>query len=239
MTYNAQITCVFPSLSKIPYGGFSPVRLQTEIQPQSSAKARTSSTACIRSTARRYMRLKPRHPGCAAHRRANRKGIGCTQSKRRTRQQHGAIPSRGPWLLGGLCCPAGSSLTMASSEPLGPFHPLMDSRVAPPAHGPASGGEREGPQFTPCFCAFVPPSLPRWTGWLPLAALRHPPWPSPLLYRLGIHNLTHGRFWREKFNEAARFVHNYYGPKAGSPFTDKGLYIRACASWITPSRRRR
>ena len=28
------------------------------------------------------------------------------------------IPSRGPWLSCGLCCPAGSSLTMTSSDPL-------------------------------------------------------------------------------------------------------------------------
>ena len=32
-------TCVFPSPSKIPYGGFSPVRLQTEIPPRSSSTA--------------------------------------------------------------------------------------------------------------------------------------------------------------------------------------------------------
>ena len=30
----------------------------------------------------------------------------------------GTRPSRGPWLASGLCCPAGSSLTMASSAPL-------------------------------------------------------------------------------------------------------------------------
>ncbi len=37
-------------------------------------------------------------------------------------------PSRGPWLTSGLCCPDGSSLTMASSEPLNPSPPLMGSR---------------------------------------------------------------------------------------------------------------
>ena len=37
-------------------------------------------------------------------------------------------PSRGPWLAIGLCCPDGSSLTTASSEPLNPSPPLMDSR---------------------------------------------------------------------------------------------------------------
>ncbi len=37
-------------------------------------------------------------------------------------------PSRGPWLAVGLCCLDGSSLTTASSEPLNPSPPLMDSR---------------------------------------------------------------------------------------------------------------
>jgi len=37
-------------------------------------------------------------------------------------------PSTGPWLAIGLCCPDGSSLTTASSEPLNPSPPLMDSR---------------------------------------------------------------------------------------------------------------
>jgi hypothetical protein len=36
MSYETQHTCVFPSPSKIPYGGFSPVRLQTENQPPPS-----------------------------------------------------------------------------------------------------------------------------------------------------------------------------------------------------------
>ena len=36
MNYQTQAACVFPSPSKIPYGGFSPVRLQTGIQPRPS-----------------------------------------------------------------------------------------------------------------------------------------------------------------------------------------------------------
>ena len=39
-------------------------------------------------------------------------------------------PSRGPWLAIGLCCPDGSSLTTASSEPLSPCPPLMNLRRA-------------------------------------------------------------------------------------------------------------
>jgi len=206
MNYITQETCVFPSRSKIPYGGFSPVRLKTRIQPQPSAWPPNLSAARIRSEAKPLMRLQPKHPDRAAHPRANRSGTGCIRSNRHTPRQHRAIPSRGPWLPSGLYCPAGSSLIMASSEPLGLFHPLMNSRVAPPTQGPTSGGEREVPQFTPWFYAFVPSSVPRWTGWLPLAVLHHPPWPSPFSYWLGIHMSHTRRFWRGSCNEAARFV---------------------------------
>ncbi len=238
MNYDTQKTCVFPSPSKIPYGGFSPVRLQTEIQPPPSTSSPDLSAARIHPAKMPYKRSQSRHPGRAAHRRANRSGNGCNRSNRHACQQHRTIPSRGPWLPCGLYCPAGSSLTMASSEPLAPFHPLMDSWMAPPTHGNASGGEREVPQFTPCFCTFVPSSVPRWTGWLPLAVLHHPRWPSPYPYWLGIHSPIHSRFAHGSCDEAARFVFDYYGPKACSPFTDKGFYFRAFAGWVAPNRRR-
>ena len=59
-----------------------------------------------------------------------------------------SLRSRGPWLASGLCCPAGSSLTMASSEPLAP----------PPAYGRASPGGYRGEQRVPTFsCLSVLP----------------------------------------------------------------------------------
>jgi hypothetical protein len=97
-------TWVFPSPSKIPYGGFSPVRLQTGIQPPPSAWPPNLSAARVHPAARSYRRLQPKHPGCAAHRRANRSGIGRPiQSAHAPVAQ--VIPSRGPWLPSGLCCP--------------------------------------------------------------------------------------------------------------------------------------
>ena len=77
-------------------------------------------------------------------------------------------PSRGPWLASGLCCPAGSSLTTASSETLNPSPPLMDSRrsLLHPRKS-AWGGDPEVPQFTPLDCARVPPPLPRWPRRVP------------------------------------------------------------------------
>ena len=72
-------------------------------------------------------------------------------------------PSRGPWLAIGLCCPDGSSLATASSEPLNPSPPLMDSRRG--LLHPRKIGlrwESKVPQFTPLDWARVPPPLPRW-----------------------------------------------------------------------------
>ncbi len=114
MNYQRQVTSVFPSPSKIPYGGFSPVRLQTEIHPPPSPPPPGLSTARIPPAVALISGQKPSHPSTAAHQRANRKGSRLTRSKRHSDRQNQAIPSRGPWLPCGLCCPAGSLLTMAS-----------------------------------------------------------------------------------------------------------------------------
>ncbi len=55
------------------------------------------------------------------------------------------LPSRGPWLASGLCCPAGSMLTMTSSEALGPSGPTYQFAVR-------SYPGREIPQFTLPVC---------------------------------------------------------------------------------------
>jgi hypothetical protein len=89
--------------SKIPYGGFSPVRLQT---------------GCLTATfARRAYTQPPAHAPQAPGYRRSKSAPGAITC---------ALQSRGPWLASGLSCPAGSLLTMASSEPLGlsgPFGP--------------------------------------------------------------------------------------------------------------------
>jgi hypothetical protein len=72
MNYHWQHTCVFPSPSKIPYGGFSPVRLQTEIRPPPSTARHELSAARIPQTSKPYRRPESKHPDHAAHRRANR-----------------------------------------------------------------------------------------------------------------------------------------------------------------------
>jgi hypothetical protein len=68
----------------------------------------------------------------------------------------GPILSRGPWLTGRLCCPARSSLTMASSEPL-----VVTGRLI--CFVPPALRRRVGPQFKPHVFPYVPSPGPRWT----------------------------------------------------------------------------
>jgi len=134
------------SPSKIPYGGFSPVRLQTGIGRRPS---RSSAYTPSKSRSRRGA-FGPWSGRTSA---SNRNPSPLTLT----------IPSRGPWLARGLFCPAGSRLTMASSEPLVPSHWLI-LIVFVSGSLPLTAGEPEGPQFTPRVCSFVPPSLPRRTS---------------------------------------------------------------------------
>jgi hypothetical protein len=88
--------------SKIPYGGFSPVRLQTRFKPRPSSWAshrQLIGRHCLYLRSRHWFRSRTR-----------------VQAAPRTSDpDHG---SNGPWLPNRLCCPVGSSLTMAISAPL-------------------------------------------------------------------------------------------------------------------------
>ena len=134
---------VSSSLSKIPYVGFSPVRLQT------GSPRRPSS-----SIARSYLyavQVWPSNPVAIAGNPAGRLS------------PH--LPSRGPWLASGLCCPTRSSLTMASSETLVSSRRLMLYTAG--LCGPTtSHGRPEVPQFTLRVSTHVPHSVPRWTARL-------------------------------------------------------------------------
>jgi len=123
-------TRVSSSPSKIPYGGFSPVRLQTGIPPRPSSPRSGSN----------------QHPAPAYTRRKFLSGKRAT-SRRGTFVQAAlpssdrTLPSGGPWLASGLYCPAGSLLTMTSSETLG-------SPGATYCFAVRSSLGREVPQFT-------------------------------------------------------------------------------------------
>jgi len=99
--------------SKIPYGGFSPVRLQTRLTP------RPPSQACQRLLIGRHCRYL--RPG-----RLFRSGSYDQAAPRTSDHDRG---SSGPWLPYRLYGPAGSWLTMATSTPLSATQGLMDYSV--------------------------------------------------------------------------------------------------------------
>jgi hypothetical protein len=87
-----------------------------------------------------------------------------------------AFPSRGPWLDSVLCCPAASSLTMASSEPLAASCRLMSSTT-----GLCHTASRERfPNLLRSSLPFVPSLVPRRTKRLRLAVA------SPLAWTFAV-----------------------------------------------------
>lgn len=137
--------------SKIPYGGFSPVRLQ--IGSLDATFATAVSGGRLYAPAVRLDLPTIRLPLC---------GGWCTSP--RTRR------SRGPWLSSGLFCPAGSSLTMASSAPLGLSRPLLWVSAG---SLPSRPRPRGSPIYSACpsFRAVFPA---RQAGWNRLLRHFHP-----------------------------------------------------------------
>ncbi len=122
--------------SKIPYGGFSPVRLQTHLT------RRPPSRTCPRPLIGRHCRyLRPR--------RFVRSG-SCDQAAPKTSDHNRG--SSGPWLPCRLYWPAGSSLTMATSAPLSATQRLMDYSVRLPDQLASLRGSPlySASPFTPC-----------------------------------------------------------------------------------------
>ena len=110
-----------PAPSKIPYGGFSPVRLQTSIRaPPSSAQRRLIDTFLPRRASTRFSC--PVSWTCVPSERAGRRP-----------QNHS---SSGPWLRSRFYCPAASTLTMATSETLALRHGLC---IRPQRYSSARG----------------------------------------------------------------------------------------------------
>ncbi len=191
------------SPSKIPYVGFSPVRLQTGIQLRPSLK---------------HTRLK-----CEAHMHHVRYNLYATKavplcfcgpSRHVWRSSiPAAIQSRGPWLSGGLCCHTRSSLTMASSESVCPFQCLIFFVHWIFALRPRMGWYRQIPQFAPRICNSVPSSVPRRSCRVHLVVS------SPTVIAFAISAVARQphphtrRFSRGSCNEAAKFA-LCYGPES-------------------------
>ena len=229
---------VSSSLSKIPYGGFSPVRLQTGCQPRPSpgADGLSAKPAC---PAPRPTYTGPQLP---AQRGATpRQGAGTTviepRLKRRSPPLPAALQSRGPWLARGFCCPAGSSLTMASCETLAPLPATYALYAGSWPDGLVWAGSERFPNLLRMSLPVVPPPVPRWTDRVRLAVLPRSPWPSPSLQRLGIHTSTPVG---SRVGCVTRLQSSLHATARQDcwPFTDKDGYARACARRVAPDERR-
>ena len=200
--------------SKIPYGGFSPVRLQTHLTP------RPPSRAFPRPLIGRHCR----YLGSGRFVRSR----SCDQAAPRTSDHD--RESSGPWLPSRLYCPARSSLTMATSAPLPATRRLMDysarlreqparHRGSPiysanpfvPCRRPYSGGARKG--------------LRQWSacGYKP----------SPSLHGLGHHAASHFGTREVCVTKLQRSL-NATARWRCSPRSDRGFYDRAFVNRVTP-----
>jgi hypothetical protein len=199
--------------SKIPYGGFSPVRLQTHATPRPPSRAFPRP-------------LIGRHGRCLRPRRFVRNGPFDQSAPSTSDHDCG---SSGPWLLNRLYCPAGSSLTMATSAPLSATQRLMSYsarlRVQP-------AGRRGSPiysasPFTPCCRPYSGGSndgLRRFLGrWYCLRQIRtgsaatNPTIPKQAGRVTKLQRSLYAAAWR-----------------CCLPCFGQDLYNRACVSRVTP-----
>jgi len=198
---------VSSSLSKIPYGGFSPVRLQTGIQPQPSLLGRGLSarpTFTYDFTA--YMRLKSltRNRANKLRRRAQAQAVPHSSSKANPVQRPLAL--RRVMLSPQVIAYYG---LIRNSQPLPSIYGLYDG---PLPYGLVWAGIERLPNFLHESFPSVPPNVPRRTKWLH-TVVTSPPVLAFAISAQARHPHAHARrFSRGKCNEAARFA-SCYGPE--------------------------
>lgn len=139
------------SPSKIPYVGFSPVRLQTGIQLRPSLRGLwLKSEAPMHHILHNLYAAKAEKP--------------CPYGPKAFLSEPAvstALPVQRPLALQALCCRSGSSPSMASSETLYPSRRLICFVRRVFALRPRMGWNRQLPQFAPRTCHIVPSSVPR------------------------------------------------------------------------------
>ena len=217
---------VSSSPSKIPYGGFSPVRLQTGLQPLRPSPAWRGLSDRPACTCAQLAYTQP----SALHRTPLALAGMCAGPIVR------AFQSRGPWLANRFYCPAGSSLTMASSAPLHPSCRFMDYAAGLRPTICSGLGSRGSPIYSAC---------------LSLRAVFHTPldrkgafdrfFPS----RIGLHqfgNVSASKFATQSdstwgFNEAAKFT-SCYGPAGLLALHRSGLLLSSFRSLCRHRKRR-
>jgi len=195
---------VSSSLSEIPYGGFSPVRLQAGRRwPPSSLRTY------------RHTQVLP----VLAHHSPEGQSPLCVGVEARSVR---TLRPRGPWLGVGLFCPVASSLTMASSELLARSRRL----ICFAGWSLPLGRWPEGPCFKLRILLVVPLPVPRRT--------RRPEddcTSARVSLRPNARGSASASFPLESVHvgcpfEAAEFA-SCCGPTSCLPFTDKDVYIRA------------
>jgi hypothetical protein len=193
---------VSSSLSKIPYGGFSPVRLQTGFQPRSSSNMPSLSARPAFTRSRwTYTRLKAvsqREPSS----RLSVPGLPSPNTDHPV--QRFLAPQR----------------VMLSHRIIAYYDLIRASRPLPPVYVLSNGSLPYGlvwadnekvPNLSRLSFPIVPSSVPRRLGDFFRLLLHRPLWPSPSSHKVGARLSTLGRFLRGSCNEAAKFT-SCYGP---------------------------
>jgi hypothetical protein len=196
---------VSSSLSKIPYGGFSPVRLQTGIQPRPSSKMSSlSARPAFTQTPWTYTRLQSLSPKRAFIRRGTFVQAELPLSYRNNPVQRSLAPQR----------------VMLSRRLIAYYDLIRASLPLPPVYVLSSGslplglvwaGNEKVPNLSHLSLPIVPSSVPRRLGDFFRLLLHRPLWPSPSSHKVGARLSTLGRFSRGSCNEAAKFA-LCYGP---------------------------
>ncbi len=196
---------VSSSLSKIPYGGFSPVRLQTGIQPRPSSNIPSLSARppCPR-TSWIYTRLKSLSPKRAFFRNGT-----CVQAELPSFDadypvQRSLAPQR----------------VMLSRRIIAYYDLIRASLPLPPVYVLSSGslpdglvwaGNEKVPNLSRLSFPIVPSSVPRRLGDCLRLLLHRLLWPSPCSHKVGARLTTLAGSMRGSCNETAKFA-SCYGP---------------------------
>jgi len=196
---------VSSSLSKIPYGGFSPVRLQTGIQPRpSSTMLSLSDRPAYTQSPRIYTRLKSLSPKRALFRSGTFVQAGLSLSYTDHPVQRSLAPQR----------------VMLSHRLVAYYDLIRASLPLPPVYVLSSGslpvdrlgaGEEKVPNLSCLSFPIVPSSVPRRLSDCNRLLLHRSLWPSPSSHKVGVRISTLAGPMRGWCNEAAKFA-SCYGP---------------------------
>ena len=196
---------VSSSLSKIPYGGFSPVRPQTGFQPRPSSNMPSLSARPAFTQSRWiYTRLKSLSPKRALFRNGTCVQAGLPLSYMDHPVQRSLAPLR----------------VMLSHRIIAYYDLIRASLSLPPVYVLSSGslpyglvwaGNEKVPNLSCLSFPTVPSSVPRRLGDCLWLLLHRPLWPSPSSQKVGDRLSTLAGSMRGSCNEAAKFA-LCYGP---------------------------